>query len=243
MECVVVGMDARAGQQWVEAMENQGEDWRCLFLREEADAWEQMRLGQVDALVLMHGPAAQRLLARLGERPPLPPPYLICDGWWDPWADGQFAAAQAAQLNACLQGWEQAGRLPGLCLPRLEEVACLARALLMSLGMRPRLKAMEFLPDLLSLCTLHPALLQDLSGRLYPLCARRNGLSAPQVERRLRLAVESTWNRAGLVELDRFFGHSVDPERGKPTNKEFLCRLAERLTLACARWDRAWRAG
>lgn len=238
-----MGLDARAGQQWVEAMENQGEDWRCLFLREEADAWARMLLGKVDVLVLMDGPAARRLLTRLAERPPLPPPYLICDGWMDSWADGCFSADEAAQLAARLQGWEQAGRLPELCLPRLEEVACLARALLMSLGMRQGLKAMEFLPDLLSLCTLHPALLQDLGGRLYPLCARRNGLSAPQVERRLRLAVESTWNHASLAELERFFGHSVDPERGKPTNKEFLCRLVERLNLAGARWDRAWRAG
>ena len=242
MECMVVGLDAWSGRQWVEAIENQGEDWRCLFLKEEADAWERLRLGAVDALVLMRSPGAERLLARLADRPPLPPPYLLCDGWTEPWADGRFAVGQAAQLAEHLQAWEQAGRLPALCLTRLEEVACLARSLLMSLGVRPGLRAMEFLPDLLGLCTLHPALLRDLSGRLYPLCARRNGLSAPQVERRLRLAVESTWNRASLVELDRFFGHSVDPERGKPTNKEFLCRLAERLTLAGARWDRAWRA-
>ena len=79
------------------------------------------------------------------------------------------------------------------------------------------------------------ALLCDLNGRLYPLCARRHGLNAALVERRLRLALESTWSRAKLAALERFFGHSVDPEKGKPTNKEFLWQMAERLSIAMKR--------
>ena len=77
--------------------------------------------------------------------------------------------------------------------------------------------------------------MDDLSGRLYPLVARRHGLRPQTVERSLRLLVESTWSGSRLDVLERFFGHSVDPERGKPTNKEFLAQLQLRLTLADAR--------
>ena len=35
--------------------------------------------------------------------------------------------------------------------------------------------------------------------------------------------------------LERFFGQSIDPQRGKPTNREFLCRMRERLCFDAAR--------
>ena len=38
-----------------------------------------------------------------------------------------------------------------------------------------------------------------------------------------------------LARLERFFGSSVDPDRGKPTNREFLFRLQERVTLGALR--------
>ena len=89
----------------------------------------------------------------------------------------------------------------------------------------------------LQLLAAHPPLLHDLKGGLYPLAARRHGLRPDAVERSLRLAVESTWMRGSLPGMERFFGHSVDPERGKPTNREFLFRLQEHLTLAARRFQ------
>ena len=65
--------------------------------------------------------------------------------------------------------------------------------------------------------------------------AARHGMTAAGVERSLRLCVESTWMHGSLSALERFFGNSVDPERGKPTNREFLCRVQERLALAMQR--------
>ena len=47
------------------------------------------------------------------------------------------------------------------------------------------------------------------------------------MERSLRLCVESVWTSGQLRSLERFFGHSVDPERGKPTNREFIAMLEE----------------
>ena len=76
---------------------------------------------------------------------------------------------------------------------------------------------------------------EDLSARLYPLIARRHGITPAAVERSLRLLVESTFTGSRLDALERFFGHSVDPERGKPTNKEFLAQLQQRLMTAHAR--------
>ena len=86
-----------------------------------------------------------------------------------------------------------------------------------------------------ALTVVHPPLLNDLQHGLYLLIGRKYGLFAAAVERSLRLCVESTWMHGRIDALERFFGSSVDPERGKPTNREFLCRVAERLTLSMKR--------
>ena len=44
--------------------------------------------------------------------------------------------------------------------------------------------------------------------------------------------------RGSIGALDRFFGSSVDPEKGKPTNREFLCRIREHITLGALRLGR-----
>ena len=38
--------------------------------------------------------------------------------------------------------------------------------------------------------------------------------------------IEVMWTRADREPLDRYFGSTISPERGKPTNGEFLARLA-----------------
>ena len=99
-------------------------------------------------------------------------------------------------------------------------------------------RAWAFLPEMAALTVVHPPLLTDVTHGLYPLMAHRAQLTPCAVERRLRLAIESTWNRGDYDAIARFFGQSVDPERGKPTNREFLCQLQERLTLSARRMER-----
>lgn len=65
--------------------------------------------------------------------------------------------------------------------------------------------------------------------RLYQLCAGAFCTSPANVERCLRVAVESVFTQGNLRGIERFFGGMVDPERGKPTNRTFLLHAAKRL--------------
>ena len=212
-------------------LENLGPEWRCL---EAASAPQALRLltdVPIRLLVLTPCPATDALLHLLTEQPLLAPPYLLGDGVAAP--DGPLPVF--ADLPGLLRGWMHEGRLPSCHALRLPEAEHLARGMLHALGVPPRLSAWRFLPETVALTVVHPPLLDDLSHGLYPLIARRHGMTPGAVERSLRLAIESTWSRGELERLERFFGSSVDPDRGKPTNREFLCRLQERLTLSMRR--------
>ena len=219
-----------SARQWVLRLEDADEHIRCLTPPDTASAMTLLRAGAADVVLAADTAQSRLLLERLQAHPEPQPPYIVLDRW-----RGMPCDAVASPDNAHTVARQLLARhapIPLLAVQQVPPLTCLARALLHTLAVPQRLRAMHFLPDMLALCAAHPPLLADVAHRLYPLVARRHGMTASAVERSLRLLIESTWNHAGAPALERFFGHSVDPERGKPTNKEFLARMQERITLA-----------
>ena len=207
---------AREALRWQYQVENLGEDWRCVPAGEEL-------------LLILPGREGQAALWELLTHIPVAPPYILGEGA----PDGPLQPVE--QLPELMRRWRQELYLPAMAEHHLRSAARVAEALLRMLAVPRRLKAWEFLPQMCALTVVHPPLLKDLQHGLYPLIGKQYGLSAAAVERRLRLCVESTWIHGSLPALERFFGASVDPEKGKPTNKEFLCRAQAWLTLAMRR--------
>lgn len=227
MECVVLVPTESAGRRIQYEMEDQGADWCCRVATHAGQALS--LLGDAEVLYLLPGAESEALLNIWEARPPLAPPYIF--GSHAP--DGPLPPL--AELQNRLSVLRRAGQLPVLSARHLPEAIRLADALLTAMAVPTKLHARVFLPEMLALTAVHPPLLRDLKHGLYPLIGGRCAMTAAGVERSLRLCVESTWSRASLDALERFFGSSVDPERGKPTNREFLCRMQERLTLSMQR--------
>ena len=232
MNCVVLSTSPAQRERYVLAVEDLGDDWRCAACTDAESAYQAAR--GADVLILCACRASGELLAR---RPMASPPYLLGDGLEHPMLDGDLSPQSLSSLPAWLTRRERTGLIPRVALARLPEMTCLAQGLLRALSVPQGLGAWRFLPDMAALSALHPALLQDLCRRLYPLAARRHGMTPAAVERSLRLCVEAAWSRGQLEALERFFGQSVDPERGKPTNREFLQRVSWQLAGAARRLE------
>ena len=230
MRCVVLAQEAALREQLLLLVEDQGEAWQCCPCSNASQAVRQLREG---AEILLTDISGEGLIQALAERPVVQPPWCVGLNWAHPLLDGTICPEEAAHLADWLGVQEEP--LPRLAKRMLPGATRLARGLLRALSMPEKLGAWRFLPDMLALAAVHPMLMQDLKGTLYPLCARLGGMTPGAVERSLRLAVEAAWSRGRLSALERFFGHSVDPERGKPTNREFLFCLQERLILALRR--------
>lgn len=234
MECVVLTGNPRQRERYWLALEDLGESWRCVSCGDAASAWRAL-LSDADVMILDGAPDSRALLERLVRRPVGALPYLLGDGLDHPALDGTITLAAVSDLPTWLDRRERLGYPSRLAVAQLPHFTCLARSLLKALSVPETLRAWMFLPDMAALITLHPPLLDDLRGRLYPLAARRHRMTPAAVERSLRLCVESVWSHGRLDALERFFGQSVDPERGKPTNREFLRRVREELTCAAHR--------
>lgn len=61
---------------------------------------------------------------------------------------------------------------------------------------------------------------------LYPQVAAEFDTTVARVERAIRHLIEVTWSRGDQAVLQKYFGNTVSASRGKPTNGEFIARIA-----------------
>lgn len=69
---------------------------------------------------------------------------------------------------------------------------------------------------------------------VYAFVAKKNSTTAFCVERNIRYAVERTWEKGNIDEIVSKFGISVRDDKGKPTNREFLCMIADIVKMKCS---------
>ena len=52
-----------------------------------------------------------------------------------------------------------------------------------------------------------------------------------RVERAIRHAIEVAWGRGQAETVESIFGYTVNANKGKPTNSEFIAMIADKLRL------------
>ncbi len=103
--------------------------------------------------------------------------------------------------------------------------------ILHSLGVPSHIKGYQYIRDGIYLMYKEPNLIGGITKELYPEIAGRYHTTSSRVERAIRHAIEISWNRGDYDLMEEIFGHSVDYDRAKPTNSEFIATVADKLRL------------
>lgn len=103
--------------------------------------------------------------------------------------------------------------------------------LLHELGVPSHIKGYEYIREGIIVLYNDPSIIGGITKELYPDIANKYDTSVSRVERAIRHAIEVSWNRGNLDLMEEIFGHSVDIDRAKPTNSEFIVTLADKLKL------------
>ena len=103
--------------------------------------------------------------------------------------------------------------------------------LIHEVGVPAHIKGYQYLRDAISLVVSNMDLLGAVTKELYPTVASMNNTTPSRVERAIRHAIELAWNRGKLETLDALFGYTVQNDKGKPTNSEFIAIIADKLRL------------
>ena len=101
------------------------------------------------------------------------------------------------------------------------------KRILLELGVPNSLKGYNRLVCAIRIAVEEPYVLEAITKELYPAVAKEFGDTASRVERAIRHAIESSFDRCDDSTLDRYFGSTISPRKGKLTNSEFISRLAD----------------
>jgi len=74
-------------------------------------------------------------------------------------------------------------------------------------------------------------LLGSVTKKLYPRIAEKYKTTSSRVERAIRHAIELAWKRGNIEYILDLFGYTIDINRTKPTNSEFIAMIADKLRL------------
>lgn len=74
-------------------------------------------------------------------------------------------------------------------------------------------------------------IINSVTKVLYPSVAKKYATTTSRVKRAIRHAIEVAWDRGDVDTLNSYFGYTIQNNRGKPTNSEFIAMIADNLRL------------
>ena len=103
--------------------------------------------------------------------------------------------------------------------------------ILHELGIPSHIKGYQYIREGISIIYERPETIGGITKELYPELASKFDTTVSRVERAIRHAIEVSWNRGNWNLMEEIFGHSVDIDKAKPTNSEFIVTVADKLRL------------
>lgn len=99
------------------------------------------------------------------------------------------------------------------------------------IGVPAHIKGYSYLREAIGLCIKDDEFINSITKLLYPTVAKNFSTTSSRVERAIRHAIEVAWNRGREEILTDIFGYTIDTNKGKPTNGEFIAMISDSIKL------------
>lgn len=104
--------------------------------------------------------------------------------------------------------------------------------ILLNMGVPAHLKGYHYLRTAILMSELDMEAVSSVTKLLYPEVAKEYKTTSQKVERAIRNAIEVSWLRGNMDAMEEMFGFSADSGKGRPTNSEYIARIADAVHLA-----------
>ena len=99
------------------------------------------------------------------------------------------------------------------------------------IGVPAHIRGYQYLREAIILSVKNDEMISSVTKVLYPTVAKTFKTTPSRVERAIRHAIEVAWDRGDVDVLSSYFGYTIQNERGKPTNSEFIAMISDNLKL------------
>lgn len=139
----------------------------------------------------------------------------------------QESDMMVAEPAAAYQSAVKLGRIEKRRKPIEVEVT----SLLHDMGVPAHVKGYQYLRDAILRALSDESLVGNITKELYPKIADKYDTTPSRVERAIRHAIELAWGRGNVDLMTEYFGYTINLEKGKPTNSEFIAMVSDRIRL------------
>lgn len=116
-------------------------------------------------------------------------------------------------------------------LERSPDVESQVTKIIHQIGVPAHIKGYQYLRTAILLTVNDGEIINSVTKILYPTVAKQYHTTTSRVERAIRHAIEVAWDRGDIDTLNSYFGYTIQTNRGKPTNSEFIAMIADNLRL------------
>lgn len=134
-----------------------------------------------------------------------------------------------ARMNAGAQPQPRAEEADGDS--RTPDIETQVTKIIHQIGVPAHIKGYQYLRTAILLTVKDSDIINSVTKILYPSVAKKYQTTTSRVERAIRHAIEVAWDRGDVDTLNSYFGYTIQNNRGKPTNSEFIAMIADNLRL------------
>jgi len=142
---------------------------------------------------------------------------------------GERVKQVARDVRTTMEKRNTASVIVPMAIPKNLEVE--VTRIIHEIGVPAHVKGYQYLRAAIMLVTEEINYLGAVTKELYPTIAKKYDTTPSRVERAIRHAIELAWDRGDIDRINRFFGYTINGEKGKPTNSEFIAIIADKLRL------------
>ena len=99
------------------------------------------------------------------------------------------------------------------------------------IGVPANIKGHEYLRCAIVLAYKNETYMNSVTKEIYSRVAQKYDVTPSSVERAMRIAISIAWDRGDIILLTELFGFTINCEKGKPTNSEFIAMLCDNIKL------------
>ena len=111
-------------------------------------------------------------------------------------------------------------------------IEALVTSIIHEIGVPAHIKGYQYLRTAILMTIEDSDVINSVTKILYPSVAKQYSTTSSRVERAIRHAIEVAWDRGDVDILNSYFGFTIQNNRGKPTNSEFIAMIADNLRLS-----------
>ncbi|WP_138295922.1 MULTISPECIES: sporulation initiation factor Spo0A C-terminal domain-containing protein [unclassified Clostridium] len=101
--------------------------------------------------------------------------------------------------------------------------------IILQVGVPASIKGYQYLREAILLAMDERDISTLITTKIYPAVAKKFNTTPGNVERSIRNAIEVAWKKGNLEAIDSLFGYTIEENRGKPTNSEFIAMVADKV--------------